>query len=592
MSDFDRSNSVTMSGTGLCPGISVGTAYRVEPRSAVLCQIRIARQEVSSELSRLREAVEESRRELQQVKLKFEAEVGKEHAYIIDAHLLILEDQQFLQEIEKRICEDLQSPERAVREAADKWVYFYRSLEDPFFQERGSDVEEVVERLVSNLVQLNPHSPHDLPEDLILVAPEVSLFLLSEYPLDQLKGLVLKKGGETSHVVIVARSCQIPVVSGIEAMEETIRTGDTLILDGVSGTVVVRPSESHIRSFQVQARTERERVQERVQDSSPCVTVDGRKITLYANAEIGSEVPEGMKLGAEGIGLFRSEYIYMLDKSQPVSEERQLEIYKTVAREVGDRPAIIRTLDLGDEGHPYFSRIAGGREPSMGLRGIRLSLRYPEIYKSQVRAILRANHRGNLKIVFPMVSGVDEVIQGRQLIREVQEELKQKGLYDGDDIEVGVMVELPAAVFLLKEISAHVNFLAVGSNDLIQYTLAAGRNNEQVAYLFNPLHPAVLKILFRVAEVAKESQVIALVCGEIASHPVYARLLVGMGFQYLSMNSFAIPDIKRVIRETSYLEARDTVDHLLSLVTLDETEAYINHHFKDRLGLPVDQLTN
>jgi len=303
-----------LSGVGLSPGVSIGTAYEVEPQIATFCPIRIASDEVTSELKRLRAALKESRRQLEKGKEKLEAELGKEHSQIIDAHLLILEDPLLLKEIEKKIQEELQSPERAVREAAENWVSVYRSLEDPFFRERGSDVGEVIQRLISNLMELDPHGLEDLPEDLILVVSEASLFLLVEYPLERVKGLVVKKGGTTSHGIIIARSYQIPVVAGIQNLKEVIRTGDTLIVDGTSGMVRVQPSEKEIRSYQARVRKEQKVQQELVGDTSPCLTSDGQRIFLYANAEIDSEVPPGLRLGAGGIGLFRSEYIYMKDK--------------------------------------------------------------------------------------------------------------------------------------------------------------------------------------------------------------------------------------------------------------------------------------
>ena len=583
-------DSSVISGIGLSPGVGIGTAYRVEPRAPTFYRIRITPQEVSGEQTRFGKALEQSRGQLRKVKTKFEAEVGKEHSYIIDAHLLILEDRQFLAEIEGRITEQCQSPERAVRETADQWISVYRSLHDPFFQERGSDVDEVAERLVSNLMELRPRSGTELPEDLILVAPEISLSVLAEYPLGRVKGLVLKKGGSTSHTAIIARSYQIPVVAGIGDTERLIRTGDPLIIDGLIGTVQVHPSPVEVRHSQVRARAEEDRKLKMVGDPSPCHTSDGRRVIFYANVETDSEVGKAMRLGAEGIGLFRSEYIYMQDRTKPTSEDEQFRSYRNLAETVSERPAIVRTLDLGDEQHPYFSRISDGPDPVLGLRGIRLSLRYPEIYKSQVRAILRAGQHGNLKIVLPMVSSVEEMIQGRELIQEVYTELRKEGMVGTKEVEVGVMVELPAAIVLLEEISAHADFFAVGSNDLIQYTLAAGRNDDSVAYLFSPLHPAVLRGLNRVVHVASKKNYIAMVCGEIASHPVYSALLVGMGFQHLSMNPYAIPDIKQVIRETSYSQTTKIVDQLLSLSTTKEVQAHIEAHFPALSPAKAEQL--
>ena len=558
----------------------MGTAYEVEPQIVALYPIRIASDEVTRELERLRAALKESRLQLEKARRKLEAELGKEHSHIIDAHLLILEDPVLLEEIERKIKEELQSPERAVREAAEKWISAYRSLEDPFFRERGSDVEEVVQRLISNLMELDSQGHEGLPEDLILVVSEASLFLLVEYPLEKVKGLVVKRGGTTSHGIIIARSYQIPVVAGIQNLKEVIRTGDTLIVDGTSGMVQVRPSEREIRNYQARVRQEQKIQQELVGDTSPCLTSDGQRIYLYANVEIDSEVSLGLKLGGGGIGLFRTEYVYMKDKQKPVSEEQQFKIYKHLATVVAGRPAHIRTLDFGGERHPYFSPILGETDTALGLRGIRFSLRYPDIYREQIRAILRGSAYGNLKIVLPMVSDVDEVVQARRLIQVAKEELLEEGVAFNEEIEVGIMVEVPAAVIMLESLCPHVDFLAVGTNDLIQYTLAASRTDDRIAHLFKPLHPAVLKSLHRVAQVAAAEGVLALICGEVASHPVYARLLIGMGFRHLSMSPFAIPEVKGRLREISCLEAAAMVEEVLRQATLEEVEDYVNEFMK------------
>ena len=558
----------------------MGTAYEVEPQIVALYPIRIASDEVTRELERLRAALKESRLQLEKARRKLEAELGKEHSHIIDAHLLILEDPVLLEEIERKIKEELQSPERAVREAAEKWISAYRSLEDPFFRERGSDVEEVVQRLISNLMELDSQGHEGLPEDLILVVSEASLFLLVEYPLEKVKGLVVKRGGTTSHGIIIARSYQIPVVAGIQNLKEVIRTGDTLIVDGTSGMVQVRPSEREIRNYQARVRQEQKIQQELVGDTSPCLTSDGQRIYLYANVEIDSEVSLGLKLGGGGIGLFRTEYVYMKDKQKPVSEEQQFKIYKHLATVVAGRPAHIRTLDFGGERHPYFSPILGETDTALGLRGIRFSLRYPDIYREQIRAILRGSAYGNLKIVLPMVSDVDEVVQVRRLIQVAKEELLEEGVAFNEEIEVGIMVEVPAAVIMLESLCPHVDFLAVGTNDLIQYTLAASRTDDRIAHLFKPLHPAVLKSLHRVAQVAAAEGVLALICGEVASHPVYARLLIGMGFRHLSMSPFAIPEVKGRLREISCLEAAAMVEEVLRQATLEEVEDYVNEFMK------------
>ena len=550
----------------------------MEQKGPAFYRLHIPVADVPAELLRLKEALESSKQQLIRIKRRFVEQIGQEHANVIDAHLLILEDRQFVDRVEEKIRSLQESPERAVREVAEDWLAVYRSLHDPFFRERGSDLDEVADRVLANLAVLDARPEEDLPEDLILVATEISLSNLSDYPLGKVKGLLSTRGGHTSHVTIISRFYQIPVVSGIEGLEQLIRTGDSVILDGTEGVAYVHPSPSEKRDFEVRREEERRQTLILKGDTFPCVTSDGQGISVYANTEMDSEVPTALRLGAEGIGLFRSEFIHLMSKERVASEEEQFQIYKNLAETTGERPALVRTLDMGRECDRSGSPITG--DDFLGLRGIRLSLKHPDIFKTQVRAILRARTHGHLKIVLPMVSSVDELIDGKELIREVEAELAAGASTQEEPVEVGIMIEVPSALITLEDLCVHADLLAVGSNDLIQYTLAADRSSEEMSYLFNPLHPAVLKSLERIARVAEASRRTTFVCGEIAAQPLYAYLLIGMGFQHLSMNPFSIPVLKKAIRNVSYEEARDTVDQLLELTTIKDVEAFVDRRLK------------
>ncbi|MFQ5739633.1 MAG: phosphoenolpyruvate--protein phosphotransferase [Acidobacteriota bacterium] len=565
----------TLSGTGLSPGIGLGTAYILEPCAPGFYRLRIEASEVPAELERFQQALDKSRRQLKEIKRKFEAAFGEDQAYIIDAHLLILEDPRFLEEIDLRIQNQLESPERAVREAAEEWLASYRTVGDPFFTDKGSDLSEVADRVTANLVELGPERENALPKEMILVGSSISLSAMADFELERIKGLVTTRGGEASHLTIVARSCQIPLVAGIERLSDCIRDGQELVVDGSEGWVRVGPSREEIHRYQLRSREERDRASSLTGEPFPVTTRDGRRVVFYVNTEVGSEVHDGLRLGAEGIGLFRSEYVFMQCKSEPVSEEIQFQAYSALARTIGDRPAFIRTLDIGDEGHPFFAALAGEAEPVLGMRGIRLSLKHPSILKSQVRAILRAGLYGNLKIALPMVSSADELIEARNLIDEAYEELQSQGLNLPGKPQVGAMVEVPAAVYTLDSIADQADFLSVGSNDLIQYTLAVGRSNERIAELYNPFHPAILRSLDRIGKVARERSLLAMVCGEIASSPRYGVLLVGMGFQHLSMNPYSIPALQRLIRQITFAQARETVREMLQLETLTDVSQFV-----------------
>ena len=567
-----------LAGIGLSAGVAIGTAYRVEQKGPAFYRLHIPARDVPAELLRLREALARSKEQLSRIKRRFVEQIGQEHANVIDAHLLILEDRQFVDRVEEKIRSLQESPERAVREVADDWLAVYRSLHDPFFRERGSDLDEVADRVLANLTELDARREEDLPEDLILVAAEISLSNLSDYPLGKVKGLLSTRGGHTSHVTIISRFYQIPVVSGIEGLEQLIRTGDSVILDGTEGVAYVHPSPRAKRDFEVRRETERRQTLVLKGDTSPCVTSDGRGISVYANTEMDSEVPTALRLGAEGIGLFRSEFIHLMSKEHVANEEEQFLIYKNLAETTGERPALVRTLDMARKRDRSDSPITG--DDFLGLRGIRLSLKHPAIFKTQVRAILRARAHGNLKIVLPMVSSVDELIEGKQLIREVEAGLAASASTREEPVEVGIMIEVPSALMTLEDLCVHADLLSVGSNDLIQYTLAADRSSEEMSYLFNPLHPAVLKSLARIARVAEANRRTTFVCGEIAAHPLYAYLLIGMGFQHLSMNPFSIPVLKKAIRNVGYEEASRTVDQLLELTTIRDVEAFVDRRLR------------
>jgi phosphotransferase system enzyme I (PtsI) len=564
-------------GTPLSPGIGAGRAYRIEQHAPDFHRLHLSPAEAPRELERLQEALAKSRDQLVRIKERFEQQLGKEHSYIIDAHRLILEDREFLDQIRSKIRDHLYGPERAVWEATEEWLAVYRTLTDPFFRDRGSDLEEVARRIVANLGESGPpRREEESSEDLILVGSEIGLSDLASFPLSQVKGLVSMRGGQTSHITIIARVHRIPAVSGVREVEGTIRTGDEMIVDGSEGIVLVQPSAGERHSFQVLLRQQEQRRSSQLEgDSRPSRTADGRVISVLANTDMEDEATVAFGLGAEGIGLFRSEFVYMGERSGPVRFQEQLTIYRRLARLTGRRPAVIRTLDMGTEDHPYFSRLAGGG-PVLGLRGIRLSLDQPHLFRDQVRAIVSARTEGNLRILLPMISSADELVTARELIRQVEREVsKETGIEPESPIQVGAMIEVPSAVLVLDGICRYADFVSVGSNDLIQFTLAVDRSSDVLSPLFNPLHPAILKSLERVARVASENRIPAYVCGEVAAQPLYAYLLIGMGFQRLSMNPFSISTVKKRIREMVYEEARERIQELLEFSTIKEVERFV-----------------
>ncbi|HUG43206.1 MAG TPA: phosphoenolpyruvate--protein phosphotransferase [Acidobacteriota bacterium] len=566
--------SILLQGVSVTPGIGVGTVCRVDSQAPTFFRIQMEPNEVEKELARFREAVERTGRQLRSVKEQFEAEMGAEHAHIIDAHILMLEDSTFLGEIEGRIREHLDTPEKAVQRVADEWLSVYASLRDPYFRERGSDFEEVAQRLLLNLTELSPIREEGLPCDVVLAAPEIGLSALARFSLERVKGMVVTRAGKTAHVAIIARSYGIPIVSGIEDLKEVFRSGDPIIVDGDRGIVRIGASPQELQ--ELRSRIERRQASRKVRprDAAPCETRDGKRIAVLANTEVGSEVTGALDAGAEGIGLFRSEYLFMKRQRGEVAvdEDEQYEIYRDLAARLGDRPAIIRTLDVASEPHRQFQ--AGDEGGALGLRGIRFSLKFPEIFQSQVRAILRAGREGNLKIVLPMVTSADEVHAARSLIDQCWRQLRERGV-EAPEVDVGIMIEVPSAVMVLDSILKLVDFAAIGTNDLIQYLLAVDRNDDEIAEWYNPLHPAVLAVLKLIADKTRASAKPAIVCGEAAAHPVHGAILIGLGFTQLSMSPPMIPEMKAVFRSLDSAELEDHVRQILRMDRISEVENFV-----------------
>lgn len=576
----ERQEAYPLKGKCVSAGTACGTAYRIESEYPTFFRISIAREEVENEIARFRQALEKSREQYLVDKKKFESAIGREHSYIIDVHLMMLEDPQLVGAIEQRIREELDSPEKALLHVGDNLLGAYRSLDDPFFRERGSDFEEVLERIIGNLTESEPDAEIEIPDDIILVSHELGLSVLARYPMDKIKGVVVTKAGKTSHVAIVARSFQIPMISGIENLREVISTGDRIFMDGAAGLVEVgrTPEAAAALSMRSEAAV---KTKGTVSDRDPCVTLDGQVISILGNTEFGSEVETAFRFGAEGIGLFRSEYIFMASREGKLDEGLHYRHYSQLARSVGDRPAVVRTLDVVQ---PSFEIVKAGEEGgALGMRGIRYSLQRPELFRAQLRSIIRARAHGNLKVVLPMVSSLDELKSARAIIHEIETELNVTS-WDGSPTPVGILVEVPAAILILDSLAAEADFLAVGTNDLIQYTLAAGRLNEEISYLYNPLHPAILKSLSLIAKVSRTKGIPATVCGEMAAHPVYAAILAGLGFRSLSMTSIAIPEIKRRLREYSLDELESFSSELLRIEDLATISSFVDAHFGESPG--------
>jgi phosphoenolpyruvate-protein phosphotransferase (PTS system enzyme I) len=562
-------------GNGVSPGLVIGNALKLDTRKHVVFKIHVDPSLVDRETVRFRRAVQASKEQLEVRKSRLEEKVGHEHSYIVDAHILMLEDHTLLEEIESNIQADKLNAEWAVRRATDRMRRAYESLEDEYFRDRVSDIENVMGRILLNLSGDNQVEWDALPDDLILVSNDFDPTTFATLDLQKIKGLALESGGRTSHTAIIARSLRIPAVMEVQEFLASVTTGDTLLIDGDEGLVVINPSRNRVDT--VQTRLEEFRSMTdlpsiAVESTDP--TWEGVTVSLRANLEVPDEVKAARKCGAEGIGLFRSEFIFFSHPTRFPHLNEQLETYRMLAQAVHPFPVTIRTLDAGPDKVSPGTEFETQRNPGMGIRGIRMSLQSPELFEIQVEAILRAGSFGKMEIVLPMVSTLEEIWEAKALIHDVQSRLDRSHQGIGP-VPLGIMVEVPAAVLSLEALAREVDFVCVGTNDLVQYTLAVDRTNPQVSYLFQPLHPSILRCLSRVAEVTRNQNKPVRICGEISANPFIAVLMLGMGFRDLSMNTYSIPVIRSVLNSVRLDSARRLAEKALSFNTAREVGDYL-----------------
>ena len=565
-------------GLGVSEGIVVGRALRIHNGTRQVYRATLEERDVEREVRRLRAAVRLARRQLLNIKSRAETELGIEHAYIFDAHLLMLEDRKLLEEVENFIRTEHANAEWAVKVAADRILAVYAEIKDDYLRERGSDIEDVMQRILVALSGEPSLALRNLTEDAVVIAEDLLPSAMAELDFEHVRAIATDAGGWTSHTAIIARGLGIPAVVGLRDLHRRARTGDEVVVDSYAGEVILHPSEAtaeHYRYIVASSSGARYAATEIGHD--PLRTLDGREITLRANVELPAEYEGVRRFGARGIGLFRSEFLLTQGGAMP-TEEAQYKAYCEVAKLAGEDGATVRLFDLGGDkmGGAYNET---ERNPALGLRAIRFSLRHEEVLRTQARAVLRAAACGRLDIVLPMVSDITDVRRARRVIEEERARLGSEGK-DFGAIRIGAMIEVPSAVLTAEMMAREVDFFSLGTNDLVQYLLAVDRGNDEVADWFRSLHPAVLHSISRTLKAAEASSIPAVVCGEMASTPAYAVVLIGLGATDLSMTASFIPRVRRTIAGVEYGEAARIAADCLQCEAADDVEEVV----RERLG--------
>ncbi len=562
-------------GIGTSPGIAIGESFSLHRARMTAVTVPIHPDEVQKEVESFRNAIQEAKDQLIEVRDGVTDQRLLDHLYIIDTHLLILEDASLVEETIKIIERDLINAAAALQQTIQQFQEIFDGIEDEYLRERRSDVDAVGDRIQYNLAGEVRQSLTDIDRKVIVVAHDLSPADTLQIDRNKIIGFVTDVGGRTSHTSILARSLGVPAIVGLESATSLVPRGVPVIVDGTNGNLILNPSDATFQEY-LEKKQDYE-----YQNRSllaycelPAVSKDGFKVKLNSNIEMPHDVEISREQGAEGIGLLRSEFLFM-GRTSPPDEEEQYKFYRSVIEEMRPMPVTIRTLDVGGDKFVPEINLTDEANPVMGLRAIRFSLKERTLFNIQLRAILRASIHGTVQIMFPMVTGVEETRSCLTCLSEARQQLHKEGIAVADKIPVGVMIETPSAALVADMIAKEVDYFSIGTNDLVQYCLAVDRGNEHVAYMYNPLHPAVLRSLKMICDAANEAGIPVSMCGEMAGDPFYTPILIGLGINELSMNPYAIPRVKMVLRAINQKDGAVLINKLMSLATVSDVTHYL-----------------
>jgi phosphotransferase system enzyme I (PtsI) len=564
-----------LKGIGVTPGIAIGKAYQVDRDTVSLVCHYLPPTLTDQEIQRFKDAVDRAEAELKGIREKMAAEFP-EHVYILDTHLHILRDRMLYDETIHLIREEDINAEWAMKQALDNARRVFAKIEDEYISSRIEDVDYVAARVLRKLTGMPTESVAGIKERVIIVAHDLSPADTIQIQVEKTLAFVTDMGGKTSHTAIIARSLDIPAVVGLERVSQEVRSGELMVVDGTAGKVIIDPDEELLnyyyeRQFQVESyRKEVARCA-----NLPAETEDGYAIRIEANIELMEEVVAVIDNGAEGVGLYRTEYLY-LNREEPPDEETLFWNYREVAEILYPEMVTIRTLDLGADKMFGLKRQSRETNPALGLRAIRLCLRESELFRTQLRAILRVSGlTKNIRIMFPLISGLGELRAAKAVLQEVRDSLIRQGLKVDEGLRVGIMIEVPSAVAVADLLAREVDFFNIGTNDLVQYALAIDRVNEHVAHLYEPLHPAILRLIKQAAEAGRRAGIPVSLCGEMAGEPLYVPILLGFELHSLSMNALAVPRVKKIIRNANLQECKGYLEEVLNFETASQINEYL-----------------
>ena len=567
------------------PGIAIAKAFVYDKVEVEVTEKKV--DDPEAEVARLQAALEKSKEQILKIKEKAARDLGEEEAEIFEAHAMVLDDPEFVDSITAEINTNGVNAEFAVKTVTDRFFEMFDMMDDPYFSARAADIRDVGTRVLNNVMGVENVDISCLDEDTIIVADDLAPSDTAQMDKARVKGFATNIGSRTSHTAIMARSLEIPAVLGLGDITAAVKNGDTVVVDGLKGQAVINPTEDELAAYKKQQEDYQAYIKELAElKELEAVTTDGHKVELVGNIGSPNDTDGVHKNGGRGVGLYRTEFLYMNSDTMP-DEEKQYEAYKAVIESFDGDPVIIRTLDIGgDKKLPYLP-LEEEMNPFLGFRAIRLCFREVDMFKTQLRAILRASAFGNALIMFPMISGVSEVRQAKGILAECMKELDEKGQAYDKNIRVGVMIEIPSAAVTSDIIAREVDFFSIGTNDLCQYTLAVDRMNQEVSYLYNPLHPAILRLVKTVIDASHAREgLFTGMCGEMAGDPMATLILLGLGMDEFSMSASSIPQVKKIIRSVSYEDAKAIAEKALNLETGEEVKEMVQAKIAE-LGIKI-----